>query len=154
VPNNIYGFNDNFHLENGHVIPALIRKIWEGKQNNSIVNLWGDGSSLREFTYSLDIAETLIWLLENYDGSLPINIGNCVEYSIKHVASIICEIFEFPPGMIFWDTTKPIGQHRKPSSTQALKKLGYNKSYTNLRSGLEKTCEWFIESYPHIRGIL
>ena len=83
IPNNLYGENDNFHLEDSHVIPALIRKIWEAKINNKKnVKCWGDGTPLREFTYSKDIARILIFLLENYNEPGPINIGSTNEYSI------------------------------------------------------------------------
>jgi GDP-L-fucose synthase len=84
IPNNLYGENDNFDLENGHVIPALIRKIWEAKINNApYVECWGDGTPLREFTYSTDIARIILFLLDVYDEPTPINIGNTEEYSIK-----------------------------------------------------------------------
>ena len=83
IPNNLYGENDNFDLENSHVIPALIRKVWEAKINKEpSVFCWGDGSPLREFTYSEDIARILLFLMENYDEPEPINIGNTDEYSI------------------------------------------------------------------------
>ena len=154
IPNNLYGENDNFDLENGHVIPALIRKIWEAKINKiSFVECWGDGSPLREFTYSEDIARILLFLLNNYDDPEPINIGNTDEYSIKEVVEIICSILEYE-GKIVWQTDKPSGQHRKPSSNKKLLDLGWEKeNYTPLKEGLKKTCEWFIINYPKVRGI-
>ncbi len=154
IPNNLYGENDNFDLENSHVIPAIIRKVWEAKlYNKPYVECWGDGSPLREFTYSEDIAKILVFLLENYDEPEPINIGNTDEYSIRQVTEIICSILEYN-GEIRWDTQKPSGQHRKPSSNQKLLDLGWDKKwYTSLEKGLTKTCKWVILKYPDIRGV-
>jgi GDP-L-fucose synthase len=139
IPNNLYGENDNFHLENSHVIPALIRKVWEAKINKlNYVECWGDGSPLREFTYSEDIARILVFLLENYSGSEPINIGNTEEYSIKETVEIVCNLLEYR-GEIVWQTEKPSGQYRKPSSNQKLIDLGWKKeNYTSLEKGLKK----------------
>ena len=154
IPNNLYGENDNFDLENSHVIPALMRKIWEAKINSrSSVEVWGDGSPLREFTYSLDIAKILIFLLENYDEPEPINIGNTEEYSIKEVVQILCDELEYD-GKIEWDITKPNGQFKKPSSNKKLLDLGWKEEdYTSLKTGLKKTCKWFKMNYPSVRGL-
>ena len=154
IPNNLYGENDNFDLENSHVIPAIIRKVWEAKiNNNSSIECWGDGSPLREFTYSQDIARILLFLMDNYDEPEPINIGSTEEYSIKEVVEIICSILEYK-GDVVWNTDKPSGQHRKPSSNKKLLDLGWkNEWYTPLEEGLKKTCEWFIINYPNVRGI-
>ena len=90
VPNNLFGENDNFHLTDGHVIPAMIRKIYEAKiQHQAHVTLWGDGTPLREFTYASDIAQILMFLLERYNEPDPINIGNTGETSIREVAEKI-----------------------------------------------------------------
>jgi len=154
IPNNLYGENDNFDLENGHVLPALIRKIWEAKINNQpSVEVWGDGSPLREFTYSEDIVKILIFLLENYNEPEPINIGNTEEYFIKEVVQLLCELLSYD-GKINWNTNKPNGQHKKPSSNKKLLDLGWKKeNYTPLKEGLKKTCDWFIINYPNVRGI-
>ncbi len=153
IPNNLYGENDNFDLVNGHVIPALMRRIWEAKLNDaSSVECWGDGSPLREFTYSGDIARILLFLLDNYDEPEPINIGNTEEYSIKEVVSLLCEYLEYD-GKIVWNTDKPSGQYRKPSSNVKLLELGWEeKNYTPFKQGLKKTCEWFKIRYPNVRG--
>lgn len=154
IPNNLYGENDNFDLENSHVIPAIIRKVWEAKLNNKpFVECWGDGTPLREFTYSEDIAKILLFLLENYDEADPINIGNTEEYSIREVVKMICSILEYE-GDVHWNTNMPQGQFRKPSSNQKLLDLGWKKEwYTSLEKGLTKTCKWVILKYPHIRGV-
>jgi len=154
IPNNLYGENDNFDLENSHVIPAIIRKVWEAKLNNKpFVECWGDGSPLREFTYSEDIVKILMFLLENYDDPEPINIGNTEEYSIKQVVEMICSILEYD-GEVRWNTQMPSGQHRKPSSNQKLLDLGWDKKwYISLEKGLTKTCKWVMLKYPDIRGV-
>jgi GDP-L-fucose synthase len=154
IPNNLYGENDNFHLEDSHVIPALIRKVYEAKVNNlPEVEVWGDGTPLREFTYSGDVAKILLFLEKNYDGSEPINIGYTKEYSIKQVIGYICEHFEYS-GRIVLNKAMPNGQYRKPSSNLNLIDLGWDpNNYTSLEDGLKKTCNWFTINYPNIRGI-
>ena len=147
VPNNIYGPHDNFDLENGHVVPAIIRKFQE---NNPV--LWGDGSPLREFTYSEDIANALLLLLENYDGESPVNIGNPSQVSIRELAELISIFF---PNIekIEWDINKPSGQYKKPSSNNLFLSMFPNFEYTSLQDGLNKTTEWFKSNYPNVRGI-
>lgn len=148
IPNNLYGKRDNFNLENSHVIPAIIRKIWEAKLlNKSSVEFWGDGSPLREFTYAKDIKKILLFLLENYDNKDPINIGNTVEYSIAYIVNLIAKILDYN-GEIVWNN-KNNGQLRKPSNNTKLIDLGWKKEYyTDFEEGLTKTCSWFIKNYP------
>jgi len=148
IPNNIYGPNDNFDLENGHVVPAIIRKMHE----NKYPILWGTGAPLREFTYSEDVARALLLLVENYDEELPINIGNTNQYSIKEVAESISQHFNNVENII-WDTSKPEGQFKKPSSNKKFIDLFPNFCYTEMDIGLERTINWFKNNYPNIRGI-
>ncbi len=152
IPNNIYGPHDNFHLDYGHVIPAIIRKVWEAKYNNRPAILWATGRALREFTYSKDVAKALIMLLENYSDVETINIGKSSEYSIKSIAKMVCEILDYDFELIQWDESKPEGQYRKPSSNEKFINLYPNFQYTELEAGLNKTCSWFKENYPNIRG--
>jgi GDP-L-fucose synthase len=153
VPNNLFGPNDNYDLSNSHVIPAIMRKMHEAKINNKNVVLWGDGTPLREFTYSKDLADILLFLLEHYDEPEPINIGNTKEYSIKEVAEMIAEITGFT-GEIVWDILKPSGQHRKPSDGSRLVELGWKqKDYKDLRKSLTETYKWVILKYPNLRGV-
>jgi GDP-L-fucose synthase len=154
IPNNMYGEHDNFDLENGHVIPALIRKIWEAKiSNKPTFEVWGDGEIYREFTYAEDIARAIIFCLEQgYQGG-PINIGCTKEYKLKDIIALICKELEYN-GEIVYDTTKPKGQVRKPTSNAKFIKLGWrDEMYTQIDVGLKKTCDWFKENYPNIRGI-
>lgn len=154
IPNNLYGEFDNYESENSHVIPAITRKIWEAKiRNSSYVEIWGDGSPLREFTYSGDISQILLFLLEEYNEEHPINIGNTYEISIKDVVDIIKEELGYF-GDIVWNTSKPSGQFRKPSSNKKLVSLGWDsRRYTSFQAGIQKVCKWFMENYPNLRGI-
>lgn len=152
IPNNIYGKNDNFDLDNGHVIPSIIRKVWESKINNTIPEFWGTGNPRREFTYSIDIANNLLRLIESYDKSLPVNIGNTNEVSIKEVVDKICKIFNYE-GEVNWNINKPEGQFKKPSSNKKFLKMFPETQYTNLGKGLKETCDWFMSNYPNVRGV-
>lgn len=148
VPNNIYGPNDNFDIKNGHVIPSLIRKFHKSK--NPVV--WGDGSQLREFTYSEDIARALLLLIENYKEPLPINIGNTSEISIFSLSNLISN--HFPDNeSIRWDTTKPKGQLKKPSSNSMFMSMYPDFKYTSIEDGLKNTIQWYNNNYPNIRGL-
>ena len=151
VPNNLFGENDNFDLEDSHVIPAMIRKIYNAGLNDEDVYLWGDGSPLREFTYSKDLASILMLLLKEYDGEYPINIGCSKEYSIKEVAEMVAEIMRFD-GEIIWQTEMPCGQHRKPSNNSKFKSI-CGIHYTDFEKALRNTCKWFIMNHPNVRGI-
>ena len=152
IPNNLYGENDFYDLENSHVIPAITRKMHEAQLQGTNVHLWGAGSALREFTYSGDIAKILLFLLENYDSDSPINIGNTCEISIRAIAEMIAKFVGFKQEII-WDETKPSGQYRKPSCNNTLLEIGWNKEdYTPLEQGVQRTCNWFLDNYPTIRG--
>lgn len=154
APNNLFGKSDNFSLEGSHVIPAMIRKIYEAKLNNTRAEFWGDGTPLREFTYYKDIPDISLFLLEKYDSPDVINVGNSHEVSIRYAVGKVQEYFDYD-GEIFWNRTKPMGQFRKPSSNKKLLDLGWKEeNYTSMEKGLKETCEWFIMNYPNnIRGI-
>jgi GDP-L-fucose synthase len=153
VPNNLFGENDNYHLNDSHVIPAMIHKMYLASKTNSPVHLWGDGSPLREFTYSRDLAQILLFLLESYDEETPVNVGSSNEISIKEIALKVKDFMNFK-GEIIWDTTKPKGQLRKPSSNEKLMGLGWpSHKYTPIDIALGKSCKWFMENYPNVRGL-
>ena len=152
VPNNLYGENDNYDLNDSHVIPALIHKMHRAEQKGENVVLWGDGTPLREFTYSKDLASILLFLLEHYDGREPINVGNTGEHSICRIAQLIAGCIGFN-NTIIWDTEKPSGQRRKPSCNRKLLELGWRSNmYTELEEGLIHACDWFLKKYPNVRG--
>jgi GDP-L-fucose synthase len=153
VPNNLYGPNDNFDLENGHVIPSIIRKIWEAKDRGVPPVFWGTGKSLREFTFSEDIATALLFLMENYEEEFPVNIGSTEQNSIQEVVKKVCKLLQYN-GDVVWDSSMPSGQYKKPSCNKRFLKLGWDsESYHTLDDGLEKTVSWFTKKYPDIRGI-
>ena len=153
IPNNMYGEHDNFDLQNGHVIPALIRKIWEAKINNKpTFEVWGDGEIYREFTYAEDIAKAILFCLEQQYVGGPINIGSTKEYKLKDVIALICKELEYK-GEVVYDSSKPKGQIRKPTSNEKFIKLGWREeTYTPIEVGLKKTCDWFKTNYPNIKG--
>jgi GDP-L-fucose synthase len=154
VPNNLFGENDNYHLQDSHVIPAIMHKILLAKQTGGDVILWGDGSPLREFTYSGDLAKIILLLLDSYNEAAPINVGNGVEYTIKEVAMMLAHRMKFE-GKIVWDSSMPAGQLRKPSDSGRLSEYGWQPSdYTPFIHALEKSCDWFLEKYPNVRGVL
>lgn len=152
VPNNLYGPNDNYDLLNGHAVAAVIRKIHDAKSNNEPPVFWGSGNPLREFTYTKDVAKILLWMLENYDDEIPLNIGNSVEHSIRELVEITSDLFGYK-GEVLWDQTMPEGQHKKPSSNSVFRKLVPNFRFTNLSEGLSENIQWYEENYPNVRGI-
>jgi GDP-L-fucose synthase len=154
TPNNLYGKNDNFDLNDGHVLPALIRKIWEAKINNKpYFEVWGDGEVYREFTYSEDIAKAILFCLKKYNSDKPINIGNTQEYLLKDVIGLLKNYLQYD-GEIVFDVNKPKGQARKPTCNNRFLELGWKKEwFTPLEKGLKNTCEWFVENYPNVRGV-
>lgn len=150
IPNNIFGENDNFHLSDSHVIPAIIRKVYEAKAAKKNVELWGDGSPLRQFTYSYDIAKILFFIAQNYNSREPINIGSPEERSIRDVAEIIADCLGYD-GVITWRKDMPSGQARKPTDMSKLTELGWD-DYTDFNQSIKNTCDWFVENYPNVRG--
>ena len=152
IPNNLYGLNDNYDLDSGHVVPSLIRKFYDAITNGKKeVEIWGTGAPLREFTFARDAAQIILWLAENYDGHEPVNIGNTDQITISYLAETISDILKFT-GKIKFNSEKPDGQYKKPSSNKKLISLGWKGKYTSLREGLEETISHFIEAYPNVRG--
>lgn len=150
IPCNIYGPGDNYNLDNGHVIPSLIHKMYLAKQNNTDFVVWGSGSPLREFIFSEDVAELTMMLYEKYDGVDPVILSTSEEISIKDAVLMIAEIFEFKGNVIF-DSSKPDGQLRKPSDNSVIKSMFPDYKFTPIETGLRKSITWFIENYENIR---
>ena len=142
MPTNMYGPGDNFDLENSHVLPALIRKFHDAKvQGKPSVTLWGTGSPKREFLHSDDLGRACIFLLENYDDELAINVGFAQDVSIKELAELIRSIVGFE-GEIEWDSSRPDGTPRKLLDSSRISNLGW-KAEINLLEGIESTYAWF-----------
>ena len=144
LPVNMYGPGDNFSAKSSHVIPALIKKFVEAKQQNlPSVTVWGTGRATREFIYVKDAAEGIILAAEKYDKSDPVNIGAGFEISIKDLAEKIKSIVGYE-GKIVWDTSKPDGQPRRMLDTSRAKaEFGFTAT-TDFSQGLSKTIEWYV----------
>lgn len=141
MPTNLFGVNDNFNLENSHVLPALLRKFIEAKQNNKQeVTIWGSGTPMREFLFVDDLAEACLFLMENYNGNETVNIGTGEDVSIKELAETIMKIVGFEGNLIF-DASKPDGAPRKLLDVSKINTLGW-KHQTNLEEGIQKTLNW------------
>lgn len=150
MPTNLYGINDNFDLANSHVLPALIRKVHEAKVNGSpTVTVWGTGEPLREFLFVDDLADALIFLMNEYDRPEFINVGTGEEISIKELAQTIQTVVGFDGDLVF-DTSKPDGTPRKLLDVSRLQELGW-QAKTDLKTGIEKTYAWFLDHLDTIR---
>ena len=136
MPTNLYGPNDNYDLQNSHVLPAMIRKFHEAKLNGTSVELWGTGSPKREFLHADDMAEACVFLMENYNEPGLVNIGTGEDLSIKELAEMIQKITKFE-GEIIWDHTKPDGTPRKLMDVSKLHALGW-KHKIALEEGITK----------------
>jgi GDP-L-fucose synthase len=146
MPTNVYGPFDNFDTNTSHVLPALIWKLHSAKiAHDSKVTLWGTGKPLREFIHSDDLASALLFLLENFDGDLPINVGSGFEVSIQELAEIIKVVVGFN-GEILWDKNMPDGTPRKSLDSNAIAQLGWTPSI-DLEAGVTQTYEWLIGNY-------
>jgi GDP-L-fucose synthase len=150
MPTNLYGINDNFDLANSHVLPALMRKFHDAKVTGaSTVTVWGTGEPLREFLYVDDLADALLFLMENYDQPEFINVGTGEEISIKELALTIQAVVGFEGELVF-DTSKPDGTPRKLMDVSRLKDLGWH-AQTDLKTGIEQTYAWYLEHLDTIR---
>lgn len=151
MPTNIYGPGDNFHPEDSHVVPALIRRFHEAKEaGEEKMTIWGTGAPLREFLFSDDLARAIIFLAENYDSHEIINVGSGEEVSIRELAETVAEVVGFRGGLQF-DSSKPDGTPRKLLDTSRLQNLGWTPE-TSLRDGLAATYEWFCSHAGDFRG--
>ncbi|MDD5589057.1 MAG: GDP-L-fucose synthase [Candidatus Nanoarchaeia archaeon] len=146
MPTNLHGKCDSYDLETSHVFPALIRKIHEAKINHSeSITLWGTGEPKREFLFVEDLAEALIFLMNNYNESEIINVGTGEEISILELTKLMCEIIGYD-GKIIFDSSKPNGTMRKVMDVSKINKLGW-KAKTTLQEGIKKTYKYFLEEF-------
>lgn len=146
LPVNLYGPGDNFDPRSSHVIPALIRKFHEAKtQGRDFVEVWGDGSPSREFLYVADAARGIVLAAERYSGAEPVNLGSGMEITIRDLATLIAQAFDYK-GEVRWDTTKPNGQPRRSLDvSRAEAEFGF-KAQTDFATGLRKTVDWWVAS--------
>ena len=156
IPTNIYGPHDNFNLEDGHVIPALINKCYNAKERGESFIVAGTGKPLRQFIYSEDLARLIMYVLLKYDKreSIILSVNEDDEVSIKRIADIIVKKFDYREGLIF-DGTKPDGQYKKTADNRRLKSFLEDNSidfkFTDIEEGINKTIDWFIENYKNAR---
>jgi len=145
MPTNLYGPYDNFHPENSHVMPALIRRFHEAKENNAPeVVVWGSGTPLREFLYSEDMADACIYLMETYEGNDFFNIGTGKEITIRGLAELVKEVVGYE-GKLAFDSSKPDGTPRKLLDVSRLEAAGWIYK-TELSDGIGKAYKWFVEN--------
>ena len=141
MPSNLYGPGDNFHPENGHVIPALMTKF--NNATTDSVTCWGDGTPMREFTYVDDLADACLFAMDHYENAELINVGSGQDVSIKDLANMVAGVVGYD-GNIEWDTSRPNGTPKRPLDYSKISSLGWKPKYT-LAEGLRKTYEWFCE---------
>jgi GDP-L-fucose synthase len=146
VPTNLYGPNDNFNLDNSHLIPGMIHRAYLSKLKNEDFVVWGDGTPLRQFVYSEDLAKLILWSLENWNSDDYCMLVNPEEVSVMEIAKIITKKFEINENKIVFDKSKPKGQFRKP----AISDVEWFE-FTKLSLGIEKTIDWFINNYENSR---
>ena len=151
MPTNLYGYFDNFDLETSHVLPAMLRKFHEAKLNNTPVKLWGSGTPMREFLFVDDMAEAVVYALENKLPEYLYNIGSGKDITIKELAETIQKVTGHQ-GEIIWDTEKPDGTPRKLMDVSKMATLGWEYS-TELKEGIEKTYSWFLENIENIKEV-
>jgi GDP-L-fucose synthase len=152
-PVNLYGPRDNFDLDTSHVIPALIRKCVEAKdEGRQTVTLWGDGTPTREFLYVEDAAEGILEAAERYDGDLPVNLGTGQEITVRELAGLIAAEIGFS-GTIEWDASKPNGQPRRCLDVSRAHELFGFRARHSLKVGLRKTVAWFHDHRHALREV-
>ena len=152
MPTNLYGFNDNFDLQSSHVLPAMLRKFHDAKLNNdATVTLWGTGSPMREFLFVDDMADAVVFSIENEMPDHLYNVGSGIDITIKDLAETVQNIVGHK-GKIEWDLNKPDGTPKKLLDVSKMNKLGWRYS-TDLVEGITKTYEWFLKNIENIREI-
>lgn len=141
MPSNLYGPGDNFHPENGHVIPAMMTKF--NNSNGKTVTFWGDGTPMREFLYSDDLADACLFAMDKFENAELINVGSGYNVSIKELAETVASVVGYS-GEIEWDTSRPNGTPNRPLDYSKMTSLGWKPNHS-LSSGLTKTYQWFTE---------
>lgn len=151
MPTNLYGPNDNFDLKSSHVLPAMLRKFHDAKAHSEPVQLWGSGTPMREFLHVDDMAKAVVYAVENVLSEHLYNVGTGTDVTIKELAETIQTIVGHQ-GVIEWDTSKPDGTPRKLMDVSKLKNQGW-QSEIDLKSGIEKTYQWFLENQNELKKI-
>jgi len=152
IPTNIYGPNDNFSIQNGHVIPGLIHKCYIAKKEGTPFTIWGSGSPLRQFIYSLDLAELTVWVMREYHSPDPItlSVDEAAEVTIKDAALSVAKAMKFE-GEVIFDTDKADGQFKKTADNKKLRSLKPDYKFTGIDEGIQKSVDWFVANYEKAR---
>jgi len=152
IPTNIFGPNDNFSIENGHVIPGLIHKCYIAKKDDTPFTIWGSGTPLRQFIYSLDLAELSVWVMREYHSPDPItlSVDESHEVSIKDVALSVAKAMKFD-GEVIFDTSKADGQFKKTACNKKLRSFRPDYKFTTMDEGIQKAVDWFVANYESAR---
>lgn len=152
IPTNIYGPHDNFSIQNGHVIPGLIHKCYIAKKENKPFTIWGSGTPLRQFIYSLDLAELTVWVMRQYHSPDPItlSVDEASEVPIKDVAIAVAKAMQFE-GEIIFDTDKADGQFKKTACNKKLRGYRPDYQFTSIEEGVQKSVDWFVANYETCR---
>jgi len=152
MPSNLYGAFDNFDLNSSHVLPAMIRKFHDSKINgNQPVKLWGTGNPLREFLHVDDLADAVIFLLNNNSRHPIINVGTGSDIEIKNLATLVRSVVGHE-GEILWDTNKPDGTHRKVMDISKIKEMGWDPR-VSLRQGITQTYKWYLQNINSLKMV-
>ncbi|CAJ0581137.1 unnamed protein product, partial [Mesorhabditis spiculigera] len=152
VPCNVFGPHDNYHLQDAHVLPALIHKAYLAKQNGTSLTCFGSGTPLRQFIYSYDLARLYIWAVRHYEDTEPIifSVGEEDEVSIKQAVEAVVKAIDFQ-GEVIWDSTKADGQFKKTASIKKLRSLLPDFKFTPFDEAIQKSVEWFVVNYEKAR---
>jgi GDP-L-fucose synthase len=147
VPTNVYGPHDNFHPDHSHMIPGIIHRAYNCKENNEDFVIWGDGSPLRQFIHSKDLAKVILWSIDNWNNDDPFMAVNDNEHSVMNIVKIVTKKFGIDDDKLIFDETKPRGQFRKPAKSDIPKDYGY----IDIEQGINETIDWFIKNYTTLR---
>lgn len=152
IPTNIYGPHDNFSIQNGHCIPGLIHKCYIAKKEGKPFTIWGSGTPLRQFIYSLDLAELTVWVMREYHSPDPItlSVDEAAEVSIKDVALSVAKAMKFE-GEVIFDKTKSDGQFKKTACNKKLRSFKPDYKFHTIDEGVQKSVDWFVENYETAR---
>lgn len=152
IPTNVFGPHDNFHLEDGHVLPALLHKVYLAQENGTPMTVFGSGKPLRQFIYSRDLGRLMVWVLRDYDEVEPIilSVAEEDEVSIGQVAEFVAEGMGFS-GELVYDTSKADGQYKKTASNAKLRRYLPHFEFTPMKEAIRETCHWFQTNFDTAR---
>jgi GDP-L-fucose synthase len=152
VANGIFGENSNFAAEQSVMLSALIRRFFENRAGSEPLLVWGDGTPVREYTYSQDLAKAFMWCLDHYNDGSILNVGSTEAYSVREIAVLVAELLGIDPRRIAFDATRPAGARRRSTDNSRFLRLS-GFQYTPFRVGLERTVRWFCDNYAKLGAV-